>query len=82
MHIQIKNLGRFYINMPLCNNEAETLIKYRLFPATPVSPNVAFSFDLLDFYQYLLLEAHTPYLAFCRVLELVHGMGQLNQVGY
>lgn len=81
MHIQIKNLDRFYINVPLCNDETETLVKHKLFPATPISPNVAFSFDLLDFYQCLLLEAHTPYLAFCRVLELVHGMEQLNQVG-
>ncbi len=58
----------------------EILLKYRLFPATPINPNIAFSFDLFDFYQYLLLEAHTPYLAFCRVLELVHGIGNLNQV--
>lgn len=59
---------------------AETLIKHKLFPSTPINPQVAFSFELFDIYQELLLEAHVPYLSFCRVLESLFSDQEISRV--
>ncbi|PKC68378.1 hypothetical protein RhiirA1_457291, partial [Rhizophagus irregularis] len=68
--ISIINLkGIFKAKFPTCEGLVETLIRHKLFPSTPINPQVAFSFELFDIYQELLLEAHVSYLSFCRVLE-------------
>ena len=56
------------------------LIKYKLFPSTLVSPNVAFTFELLDIYTELLLQVHIPYLSFCQVLDALHSSLNINKV--
>jgi len=47
-----------------------------------VNPQVAFPFDLLDLYQELLLEAHIPYLSFCRVLESMFSDQNITKVSF
>ncbi|GES96263.1 hypothetical protein GLOIN_2v1886648 [Rhizophagus clarus] len=61
--------GAFKVEFPVCEGKIDTLIRHKLFPSTPVNPQVAFPFVILDIYQELLLEAHVPYLSFCQVLE-------------
>lgn len=39
-----------------CETEVETLLHARLFPATPKFPQLAFTFELLDFMEALLWE--------------------------
>ena len=39
-----------------CESEAETLLQASLFPATPKHPQLAFTFDLLDWLEALMLE--------------------------
>ena len=39
-----------------CEHAGVTLVKNRLWPATPVRPGIAFHFDLLDQMESLLLE--------------------------
>ncbi|RHZ88257.1 hypothetical protein Glove_24g30 [Diversispora epigaea] len=68
--VQLK--GQFQVEVPLCNNIIATLLHHKLFPATPVMPQVAFSFELLDFYHEFMMEAHVTHLAFCRILERLH----------
>lgn len=68
------------MNIPGCKGIVETLIKHKLFPSTPVNPNVAFTFELLDLYAELLLQAHVPYHSFCRVLDALHSSQNINKV--
>jgi len=55
-----------------CNCEALaiTLARAQLWPATPVNPQYAFTFDLLDWAEALLLEAHVSLKDFCKSLKL------------
>lgn len=39
-----------------CEQEAETLLRSHLFPATPKHPQLAFDFSLLDWFEALLWE--------------------------
>lgn len=39
-----------------CESEVETLMRCHLFPATPKQPQLAFTFDLLDWLEALMLE--------------------------
>ncbi|CAB4482642.1 unnamed protein product [Rhizophagus irregularis] len=71
--------GQFSVNIPGCKGIVETLIKHKLFPSTPVNPNVAFTFELLDLYAELLLQAHVPYHSFCRVLDALHSSQNINK---
>jgi hypothetical protein len=68
------------VNFPICEGISKTLVKHKLFPSTPVNPHVAFTFELLDLYTELLLQAHVPYLSFCRVLEALHSCQDVNKV--
>lgn len=61
-------IGQITVDIPGCDGIVETLIKHQLFPSKPVNPRVAFTFELLDLYAELLLQAHVPYLSFCQVL--------------
>ena len=73
------------INFPACEGIPETLIKHKLFPSTPIRPHIAFTFEILDLYTELLLQAHVPYLSFCRVLETLHSNHsnqKINKVSY
>ncbi|PKY60134.1 hypothetical protein RhiirA4_517405 [Rhizophagus irregularis] len=60
--------GQITVDIPGCEGVVDTLIRHRLFPSKPINPHVAFTFELLDLYAELLLQAHVPYLSFCRVL--------------
>ena len=42
-----------------------TLVKARLWPATPSNPHLIFTFDLLDLAEALLLENQTALKDFC-----------------
>lgn len=53
-----------------CEALAITLARAELWPATPVNPQYAFSFDLLDWAEALLLEAHVALKDFCKSLKL------------
>ncbi|CAB5396216.1 unnamed protein product [Rhizophagus irregularis] len=79
--ISIINLkGIFKAKFPTCEGLVETLIRHKLFPSTPINPQVAFSFELFDIYQELLLEAHVSYLSFCRVLESLFSDQDITRV--
>ena len=43
-----------------CEPIAVTLVRVRLWPATPQNPRYAFCFDLLDWCEALLLECQYP----------------------
>ena len=46
-----------------------TLVKARLWPATPCNPHLVFTFDLLDWAEALLLESQTALKDFCMSLS-------------
>jgi hypothetical protein len=54
--------------------DAYTLLRYRLFPATPENPVMAFSLDVLEFFKKLLLEGQIAYDAFTRTLGNIYAM--------
>lgn len=68
------------MDIPSCEGIVETLMRHNLFPSTPRNPHVAFTFDLLDLYTQLLLQAHVPYLSFCRVLDALHSSQNIDKV--
>ena len=45
-----------------------TLVRARLWPATPTYPKYAFTFSLLDWAEALLLECHVSLMDFCSAL--------------
>lgn len=45
-----------------------TLVRARLWPATPLFPKYAFTFGLLDWAEALLLECHVSLKDFCNAL--------------
>ncbi len=51
-----------------CEPLAVALVRARLWPATPQFPKYAFSFDLLDWAEALLLECHVSLKDFCSAL--------------
>lgn len=53
-----------------CEALAITLARAELWPATPVNPRYAFAFDLLNWAEALLLEAHVSLKDFCKSLRL------------
>lgn len=52
-----------------CEPLAETLVRARLWPASPHYPRYAFSFDLLDWAEALLLECQVALKDFCQALS-------------
>lgn len=52
-----------------CEPEACTLVRFRLWPASPKSPNMAFNFGLMELQRMLFVEAQVSVYAFCNVLE-------------
>ncbi|CAB5213016.1 unnamed protein product [Rhizophagus irregularis] len=71
--------GWFYIQIPICEGIIESLIKNKLFPASPCNPTLAFSFDVFDMYYQLLFEAQVSHLAFCKVLEAFQYRQNINR---
>ena len=53
-----------------CEEEAITLLRMRLWPATPQQPSLAFQFELLDSYESLLLECQVALRDFVTSLEV------------
>ncbi len=47
---------------------AVTLARARLWPSTPKNPRYAYSFELLDWYEALLLECQVSLKDFCQAL--------------
>ena len=62
-----------------CEQEAETLLRSRLFPATPKHPQLAFDFSLLDWFEALLLECQVSAQDFVAALNMLSS-GQLMRV--
>ena len=54
-----------------CFGEVETLIQFELFPATPKRPTVAYSFQLLDYLEALLLECQVAVSDFTAALKVM-----------
>ena len=75
-------LGWFYVQIPTCEGIIKSLIKNKLFPATPCNPTLAFSFDVFDIYYHLLFEAQVSHLAFCKVLEALQYQQSINRVKF
>lgn len=63
-----------------CETEAETLIRYNLWPATPTKPRVVFAFSLLEWHEAMLLEAKVPTLAFCHAIRWMNKMSPRQEV--
>ena len=55
-----------------CEPEPCTLVRQKLWPASPKHPAVAFQFELLDLQNTLFLEAQVSVYAFCATLEHLH----------
>ena len=51
-----------------CEPVTVTMVRARLWPATPRFPRLAFSFDLLDWVEALLLECQVAVRDFCGAL--------------
>ena len=75
-------LGWFYIQIPTCEGIVKSLIKNKLFPATPCNPTLAFSFNVFDMYYHLLFEAQVSHLAFCKVLEALQHQQSIDRVKF
>ena len=75
-------LGWFYIQLPACDGIIISLIKNKLFSATPCNPLLAFAFEVFELYYELMFEAHVSYLAFCKVLEALQGKQIITQVSF
>jgi hypothetical protein len=71
-------LGQITVGIPGCEGVVDTLIRHKLFPSKPINPHIAFTFELLDLYAELLLQAHVPYLSFCRVLGTSQKMDKVR----
>ena len=54
-----------------CEGIVVTLIKFRYWPGSPVNPLIAFSFDLLDMLEALLLECQVAIQDFTQALSYV-----------
>ena len=54
-----------------CFDEIGTLIQFELFPGTPKPPTVAFSFQLLDYLEALLLECQVAVSDFTAALKIM-----------
>ena len=54
-----------------CKSEVETLTELRLWPATPTKPTLAFTFQLLDMLEALLLECQVSVKDFVEALKLL-----------
>ena len=46
------------------------MVRARIWPSTPQRPNLAFTFDLLDWAESLLLECQVALKDFCKALTL------------
>lgn len=57
------------VNFCGCEEESTTLIRNRLWPSTPQLPQVAFHFQLLDWWEALQLEGHLATNAFCNTVR-------------
>ena len=71
-------------NVWFCESEKEpvSLIRHRLWPASPVKPKVAFTFDLLDWLEALQLESHLSTKGFCNGLRWRNPKYTKNLVSY
>ena len=66
-----------------CEAEPVTLVRFKLWPASPKSPRVAFQMTLMDLQRMLFLEGHLSIQSFCSTLE--HLQSELpfgKKVGY
>ncbi|ELU11702.1 hypothetical protein CAPTEDRAFT_206553 [Capitella teleta] len=69
--------GRHHkVKMRFCNCEkrAATLLKHRLWPARPVSPNAAYHIDFLMLLSALTLECHVSVKGFTGTLKHLHSL--------
>ncbi len=59
------------MNFACCSCEALpiTMVKARLWPATPRNPRYAFTFELLDWAESLMLESQVALKDFCATLK-------------
>ena len=51
-----------------CESMCTTMVRARLWPASPRFPQLAFTFEVLDWAEALLLECHVAVGEFCRAL--------------
>lgn len=52
-----------------CEPEAVTFLRYNLWPATPLSPSLAFNFEFLELLDVLILECCIGVQGFCRSID-------------
>ena len=52
-----------------CESAAETLARWQLWPVDVKKPNLCFSFGLLEWMRFLLLECHVSKSAFIEVIK-------------
>ncbi len=64
-----------------CESEVETLLKAHLFPATPKQPQLAFTFQLFDWLEVLMLECQIAVQDFVAAFEILTS-SKLHQVNF
>ena len=64
-----------------CEPEAVTFLRYNLWPATPISPTLAFDFELLERLDALILECCIGVQGFCRCIDVKTGRKISRKVG-
>lgn len=64
-------VGQHHITIAYCSchNKLERLIQLRLWPATPTSPKLAFTFDLMELLHILILECQVSLHDAARMLK-------------
>lgn len=63
-----------------CEPTAVTMVKARLWPASPSFPKLAFTFELLEWAEALMLECQVALGDFCKALQFLspHGTNKVS----
>ena len=71
-------VGQHHVNVSycMCCTKVEKLIALRLWPATPLQPKVAFSFDLMELLHLLVLECQVSMHDAARMIDLLSRVRQ------
>ena len=67
-------LGQKHVKVKFCScfEELDTLIRLKLFPATPKKPSLVFTFKLFDWLEAVILECHIAVGDFVTALHKAH----------
>ena len=70
---KMQYLGQYHIAVSFCDchSKLERLIQLRLWPATPISPELVFTFDLMEHVRILILECQVSLHNIAHMLHMI-----------